>query len=116
MLIKKLYNIFHYKDIKLPEDVFQLILDYIDESDYYVTGNRLVSVKPFKHFTFLKKLDLSYNRIRDVTDIIGLKKLEILKMRGNLLQDISNISVMKNLKKVDFGENDIKIFRVSLSL
>lgn len=60
-------------------------------------------------YIHLKKLDLSYNRLREIPlEICGLEKLETLNLRDNWLKEFpKNLACLKHLKNLDLTSNDI---------
>ncbi|MHA1763903.1 MAG: leucine-rich repeat domain-containing protein [Promethearchaeota archaeon] len=67
-------------------------------------------IKRLKNLKRLKYLDLSYNRITSIKDLISLKSLETLILCNNKLEDRMNINYLKqmpNLKLVDLSGNKL---------
>lgn len=60
-------------------------------------------------YIHLKKLDLSYNRLREIPlEICDLEKLETLNLRDNWLKEFpKNLTCLKHLKSLDLTSNDI---------
>ncbi|CAH8557019.1 unnamed protein product [Schistosoma turkestanicum] len=59
------------------------------------------------HWTNLTSLNLSSNKLRDITLLINAVKLEILNLSNNFLDDISSIISCEKLISLDFSMNNI---------
>ncbi|XP_067941906.1 insulin-like growth factor-binding protein complex acid labile subunit [Watersipora subatra] len=73
----------------------------------------------FSANTKLKKLDLSYNVIRNVPPIEEMEEMEELHLQGNRITEPSYFFMMLNLKTLDLGSNLITTFNkdiISFSL
>jgi len=77
-------------------------------------ANRLIAIKESLQelviLPKLEKLDLSYNMIRDITDLKDITTLKILALTKNLITDISTVDWTKfeELLGVSFARNRIK--------
>lgn len=60
-----------------------------------------------EHATNLTKLDLSGNRLTDVSLLAGLTHLRVLNLEGNGIRDISPLSRLKNLTQLNLKGNAI---------
>ena len=64
----------------------------------------------------LEHLDLSYNRIRDISQLANLRKLKSLDLSRNLIEDISALTRIPDLNVVDLSGNritDLSVLRES---
>ena len=77
-----------------------------------LSGNRISDVTPLRTLVHLKTLDLGYNlNIRDVSPLRGLIELETLVLNINQITDIAPLSNLTNLRKLDLGTNLIADLR-----
>ena len=60
-----------------------------------------------EHATNLERLDLSGNRITDVSLLAGLTHLRVLNLQDNEIRDISLLSGLKNLTQLNLKGNAI---------
>jgi Leucine-rich repeat (LRR) protein len=69
----------------------------------------IISVLSINHFTHLKVLNLSNNKITDMNDtLINLTTLTELNLSKNLLTKVNGLSYLKQLKKLNLSDNLIK--------
>lgn len=74
-----------------------------------LSHNRIVSVNAIKWLPHLKILDLSYNQLNHIPNfhVDTLKRLQILILTNNFIEDISGISRFDGLNELDLSENCI---------
>ena len=72
-----------------------------------LSGNRIVDLTPISQLNSLEYLDLSGNRIVDLTPISQLNSLSWLELSGNRIVDLTPISQLKNLYYLNLSGNQI---------
>lgn len=72
------------------------------------TQYHISDLKGIEHLINMKYLNLFENKIKDITPLSNLKKLEDLDLGYNEINDISQISSLINLKNLSLYENKIK--------
>jgi Leucine-rich repeat (LRR) protein len=64
-------------------------------------------------------VNLNQNKIRQLENLRGLRKLEILSIAGNLLEDLTisgGGEPLLELKEINAGKNKIQVIKSSFSL
>lgn len=65
------------------------------------------SIEDLKYFKSLRKLDISFNKVKDLSETKRLINLQELIANDNQIEDISSLSEVKTLKKLDISNNFI---------
>lgn len=82
-----------------------------------LSHNRLTSVAlaALKFLPHLKSLDLSYNRLEAIPTLAGdaSRKLQCLKLQGNIIKDISGVANFDSLMELDLSAN-LLLFEIDL--
>lgn len=65
------------------------------------------SIDDLKYFKSLRKLDLSFNKISDLSEITKLINLQELIVNDNQIKDLTGLNGVKTLKKLDVSNNFI---------
>ena len=74
--------------------------------DLDLSGNRIGDVSPLSTLVDLTRLDLGFNLfIKDVSPLGGLTMLETLVLNINQITDITPLSGLVNLRRLDLGTN-----------
>ncbi len=81
--------------------------DYLTELS--LVGDDLTSrsLQSVSGLTGLKKLNLAWNSIQEISSLSGLTNLETLSLWGNSITDISAVSGMTGLLYLDFSDNNV---------
>ncbi|VDP19173.1 unnamed protein product [Schistosoma margrebowiei] len=84
-----------------------------DQSFHFSEGNLsnsndIISSLDQIQWTNLTSLDLSSNKLRDITLLTYADKLEILNLSNNFLNNISSVISCKSLISLDISKNDIR--------
>ena len=106
----KLYN------LELKTFTEQNVLDYCqinninpDDITYLdLSDNKLTDISGIKLFKNLKKLYLDYNRVTDISGIKLFKNLRLLYLNNNEITDIFVLKDLKNLEILNISNNQIK--------
>jgi len=72
-----------------------------------LSADRISDVSALSGLTNLTTLDLRYNNISDVSALSGLTKLMKLELSGNNISDVSTLSALTNLTRLDLSSNDV---------
>ena len=67
-------------------------------------------------FFFFSSLDLSFNKIRKITNLETLVNVTNLFLVNNKISKIENISMLTNLVMLELGSNRIRVSMVDLKL
>jgi Leucine-rich repeat (LRR) protein len=67
----------------------------------------ITSLVGLEHFKSLESLDLSHNRIRDLTPLAGLTELATLALRFNRIENLTAIGAILSLQSLDLRANRI---------
>ncbi|MEI6138260.1 MAG: leucine-rich repeat domain-containing protein [Mariniphaga sp.] len=59
------------------------------------------------HLNYLTSLNLSDNKISDITPLSGLRTLKILNLIGNNISDISSLKELNNIQDLNLNHNQI---------
>ncbi|MBN1803048.1 MAG: leucine-rich repeat domain-containing protein [Candidatus Lokiarchaeota archaeon] len=68
----------------------------------------LLDLRPFKGFTKLETLDLSYNKIKTINISSQIQNLKSIDLSNNLIQEIHRINNLPKLRKLYLNNNNIK--------
>ena len=70
-------------------------------------GSQIVDLSGIEHFINLKRLDISWNKIKDIKKLSGLMKLEYLKAFGNQITSVASLKELVNLTNLNVGGNKL---------
>jgi Leucine-rich repeat (LRR) protein len=107
----KLIGYTFYEAIKLREygdldvDFLPLYLEEIEE--FELSSSDLNDLDGVQYCIHARSIDVSNNRITDLSPLIGLKELEELNLSDNQVGIIDELSFLKNLKSVHLTNNYI---------
>lgn len=73
-----------------------------------LSGNKISDLSPLARLTNLKELYLSYNQISDLSPLAQLTNLNFLFLESNQIGDLSPLSQLTNLQWLFVGGNPIK--------
>lgn len=73
----------------------------------YVNG-KIEDIESLSNLQFLEKLNLSVNRIKNITPLTNLTNLKLLDISDNDLENIEGISNMQHLTYLDLSSNKIE--------
>ena len=83
------------------------------ESYLDLSYQRISDLSPLRETTHLRKLYLQANQITDLTPLAGLKNLEVLHLSSNNVQDLSPLANLLELKELYLDDNplnDLSVF------
>ena len=69
--------------------------------------NRIRDVSPLAALTQLVHLDISHNKVIDISPVNGLLQLQVFRFHKNLVQNIQFIKSMANLSDLWMSNNEI---------
>jgi internalin A len=72
-----------------------------------LSSNKIIDISLLKKSNTMKSLDLSYNDIYDLSPLINLTNLEYLELHYNFIKDISPLGNLSNLKELNLKGNRI---------
>ncbi|NLU31443.1 MAG: hypothetical protein GXX04_02310 [Clostridiaceae bacterium] len=81
--------------------------DMAEVTELDLSGYDIENIEEIVYFKNLAKLNLSNNRISDISLLKELKKLRELDLSGNMISDISPLGGMKYMRKLCLSENRI---------
>ena len=70
-------------------------------------GSQIADLSGIEHFINLKRLDISWNRIKDIKKLSGLTRLEYLKAFGNQITSAAPLKDLVNLNSLNIGNNKL---------
>ena len=70
-------------------------------------GSQIADLSGIEHFINLKRLDISFNKIKDVKKLSGLTRLEYLKAFGNQISNVAPLKDLVNLNNLNIGGNKL---------
>lgn len=70
-------------------------------------GSQIADLGGIEHFINLKRLDISWNRIKDIKKLSGLTRLEYLKAFGNQITSAAPLKDLVNLNSLNIGNNKL---------
>ena len=73
----------------------------------YAVSEGIASLEGLEYARNLKSLDLSCNKISDISVLSGLSKLQTLVIDNSLVTDLSPLSALHNLRELDAHDNAI---------
>ena len=72
-----------------------------------VHRHRVVPSHAERNLRRLERLNLSLNRIRDISSLAGLRSLEVLEFSDNFVEDIAALRNLRNLENLVFNKNAV---------
>lgn len=75
--------------------------------DKFPKGSQINDLSGIEHFINLKRLDISWNKIKDIKKLSGLSKLEYLRAYGNQIASIAPLKTLVNLNSLNIGGNKL---------
>lgn len=110
--LDRIYRLAVTSGVKTLVDIKQLTnLEYLD-----LSNNKISDISSLSSLKNLRVLYLQRNSISSVTALKGLTKLEILSLNGNKISSISALSSLKELTELYLRENKITDFSPVASL
>lgn len=84
-------------------------MQYLTNLEYLDIDNNIIknNLTPLSKLTNLKKIDLSDNRISDVSSLSKLTNLNAIELNDNQISDLSPLSNLTNLTSLYVGDNKI---------
>jgi len=76
-------------------------------TDLNLSFNRISDISPLVELTSLRRLSLGNNQINDASPLAGLTNLESLLLYRNEIDDISSLVGLTNLTRLQLGYNNI---------
>lgn len=70
-------------------------------------GSQISDLSGIEHFINLKRLDISWNKIKDIKKLSGLLKLEYLRAYGNQIASVAPLKTLANLNSLNLGGNKL---------
>ena len=70
-------------------------------------GSQIADLSGIEHFINLKRLDISWNKIKDIKKLSGLTRLEYLKAFGNQITSVAPLKELVNLNSLNIGGNKL---------
>ena len=96
------YGIFIIEDLDLT-----LLAGCINLTELNLSANRVSDISPLAGLTHLKELYLSENKIVDIRPLAGLVNLQKLDLQHNRISDITPLSGLTQLEKLYLNSNQI---------
>ncbi len=99
---------------KLVKNKLQVYYDYtgqkittcdVEKITSLEFGVNIKNIEGIQYFSNLKSLDLSFNKIEEITLLQGLKQLEKINLENNKIEDISALKELTNLKELNLRDN-----------
>lgn len=90
----------HYT-VRTDAQVFSTLVNLGDSFE----GDQTTFSPLFKYCTELRALDLGHHHITDISEIVNLKKLQVLILADNRINDISPLAELKELNYVELFFN-----------
>jgi len=75
---------------------------------FIVKRNKVSKLENLVSLPNLEYLDVSYNCIREITNLNSLEKLKTLNLRSNLIDCIFGLGLLQSLEHIDLSMNKIK--------
>ena len=75
--------------------------------DKFPKGSQIADLSGIEHFINLKRLDISWNKIKDIKKLSGLTKLEYLRAYGNQIGSVAPLKKLVNLNSLNIGGNKL---------
>lgn len=75
--------------------------------DKFPKGSQIANLGGIEHFINLKRLDISWNRIKDIKKLSGLTRLEYLKAFGNQISSVKPLENLVGLTSLNIGGNKL---------
>jgi len=75
--------------------------------DKFPKGSQIADLSGIEHFINLKRLDISWNKIKDIKKLSGLTRLEYLKAFGNQITSVAPLKDLVNLNDLNVGGNKL---------
>jgi len=70
-------------------------------------GSQISNLGGIEYFINLKSLDISWNKIKDISKIADMTKLENLRAFGNQISNITPLAGLTNLNSLNIGGNKV---------
>lgn len=75
--------------------------------DNFPKGSQISDLGGIEYFINLKRLDISWNKIKDIKKLSGLSKLEYLRAYGNGISSVAPLKTLVNLNSLNIGGNKL---------
>ena len=75
--------------------------------DKFPKGSQITDLSGIEYFINLKRLDISWNKIKDIKKLSGLTKLEYLRAFGNQIDSVAPLKKLVNLNSLNIGGNNL---------
>ena len=75
--------------------------------DKFPKGSQISDLSGIEYFINLKRLDISWNKIKDIKKLSGLSKLEYLRAFGNQISSVAPLKTLSNLNSLNIGGNKL---------
>ena len=75
--------------------------------DKFPKGSQIADLSGIEHFINLKRLDISWNKIKDIKKLSGLTRLEYLKAFSNQITSVAPLKDLVNLNDLNVGGNKL---------
>ena len=70
--------------------------------------SQITKLGGIEYFINLRKLDISFHKVKDLSKLSGLTELQYLKIFGNAIQDLKPLGGLISLNSLNVGGNKIK--------
>ena len=75
--------------------------------DKFPKGSQIADLSGIEYFINLKRLDISWNKVKDIKKLSGLLKLEYLRAYGNQISSVAPLKTLANLNSLNIGGNKL---------
>ena len=75
--------------------------------DNFPKGSQISDLSGIEYFINLKRLDISWNKIKDIKKLSGLSRLEYLRAYGNGISSVAPLKTLVNLNSLNIGGNKL---------
>jgi len=95
-----------------PNETFRALSGYTCDRNenivgLYLKSTQIADISFLKDLSYLTELDLSYNQISNISVLKGLKKIKQLYLRNNRISDVSALRNLTSLTRLDLSNNMI---------
>jgi internalin A len=101
-------SIYNFDLLEIPK----AILENIESLNYLISlnlsSNKISDISSLKDLQSIQKLDLGSNQVTDISILKHLYNLQILYIPTNYIADISAIKELKKIRNLNLGDNEIK--------